>query len=74
LGIDLCLDNHIDAARRRGSDVFKNIDKQSEVLAYAKKKNVPIMVGGSGTRSSEEIIAEEVQRQNEADAGIGDDA
>ena len=40
--IALGLDNHIDAARRRGSDVFKNIDKQKAVLDYAKKQGVPI--------------------------------
>ena len=43
LGISLCLDNSIDAARRRGGDVFANIDKQAEVLAYAKAKGVPIV-------------------------------
>ena len=34
LAIDLRLDNPIDAARRRGADVFKNIDKQIEVEKY----------------------------------------
>ena len=42
LAIDVGLDNAIDAARRRGGDVFANIDKQSEVLAYAKLKGVTL--------------------------------
>jgi len=42
LAIDVGLDNAIDAARRRGGDVFANIDKQSEVLAYAKAKGVTL--------------------------------
>jgi capsid protein len=42
LAIDVGLDNAIDAARRRGSDVFANIDKQAEVLAYAKGKGVTL--------------------------------
>lgn len=50
LGIALALDNSIDAARRRGSDVFRNIDKQSEVLAYAELKGVPLKTGAMNDR------------------------
>jgi len=57
LGIDTGLDNAIDACRRRGGDVFANIDKQAEVIAYAKLKGVPLMSGGSGQRTIEEIVA-----------------
>ena len=32
--IELRVDNAIDAARRRGSNVFRNIDKQLEVEKY----------------------------------------
>ena len=34
LAIDLRLDNALDASRRRGADVFKNIDKQVQVEKY----------------------------------------
>ena len=66
LGIDIGLDNAIDAARRRGQNVFKNIDKQAQVIAYAKEKGVPILSGKSQTRSVEEVIAAEVTAQIEA--------
>lgn len=59
LGIDLALDNAIDACRRRGGNVFENIDKQAQVIAYAKEKGVPIMSGSSGQRTVEEIAATE---------------
>lgn len=45
LAIGMGIDNPVDAARRRGSDVFKNIDKTAQVLAYAKSKNVPVLIG-----------------------------
>jgi len=38
LAIDLHLDNAIDASRRRGADVFKNIDKQIEVEKYERER------------------------------------
>ena len=47
LAISLMLDNSIDAARRRGVDVFSNIDKQAVVLDYAKKKGVPMTFADS---------------------------
>ena len=56
LGIDIVLDNAIDACRRRGVDVFENIDKQAQVIAYAKKKGVPILSGSSGQRTVEEAV------------------
>lgn len=45
LAIGMALDNPIDAARRRGSDVFRNIEKTAQVLRYAEKMNVPILIG-----------------------------
>jgi capsid protein len=57
LGIDIALDNAIDACRRRGVDVFDNIDKQAEVIAYAKLKGVPLMSGQSGQRTAQETAA-----------------
>ena len=38
--IELRVDNAIDAARRRGSNVFRNIDKQLEVEKYEMNKRV----------------------------------
>jgi hypothetical protein len=55
LGIALCLDNSIDAARRRGSDVFANIDKQAEVIEYAKSKGVPITVSSMSDKTAAEV-------------------
>jgi hypothetical protein len=55
LAIGMCLDNPIDAARRRGSDVFKNIDKTAQVLRYAEKKQVPILIGDTPMGYTEEI-------------------
>lgn len=66
LGINIGLDNAIDACRRRGSDVFDNIDKQAQVIAYAKEKGVPIIMGNSGERTINEIVKAEVA---EADKG-----
>jgi capsid protein len=57
LGIDIGLDNAIDACRRRGSNVFENIDKQAQVIAYAKARGVPLMSGSSGQRTVQEITA-----------------
>lgn len=59
LGIDIGLDNAIDACRRRGADVFDNIDKQAQVIAYAKEKGVPLIMGKSGDRTIGEIVQEE---------------
>jgi len=38
LAINMMLDNSIDAARRRGGNVFENIDKQAIVIKYAAEK------------------------------------
>jgi capsid protein len=59
LGIDIGLDNAIDACRRRGSNVFENLDKQAQVIAYAKAKGVPLMSGSSGQRTVQEITETE---------------
>ena len=55
LGISIGLDNAIDACRRRGSDVFDNIDKQAQVIAYAKEKGVPLVAAGSADRTVSEV-------------------
>lgn len=47
MAIEIGLDNPIDAARRRGGNVFKNIDKIKEVQDYAKLKGVPLTIGSS---------------------------
>jgi hypothetical protein len=59
LGISIGLDNAIDACRRRGSDVFDNIDKQAQVIAYAKEKGVPLASVSAGERTAGEIDAAE---------------
>lgn len=65
LSIDIGLDNSIDAARRRGQDVFDNIDKQAQVIDYARQKGVPLLMGKSGARSIEEIVQDEVAKSDE---------
>jgi len=45
LAIGMGLDNPIDSARRRGSNVFTNIEKTAQVLRYAEKLKVPILIG-----------------------------
>jgi hypothetical protein len=52
LAISLMLDNSIDAARRKGQDVFSNIDKQAKVLEYARSKGVPMATGRSADRTT----------------------
>lgn len=59
--ISIGLDNPVDAARRRGGDVFKNLDKTAEVYDYAKKLGVPLMVGLPGQSS----VAEEESQRSE---------
>jgi len=58
LGISLGLDNAIDAARRRGGNVFENIDKQAQVYEYARAKGVPIAVG----RAADKTINDEDEK------------
>jgi capsid protein len=65
LAIDIALDNSIDAARRKGQNVFENIDKQAKVIAYAKSKGVPLLMGKAGARSIDEIIQDEVAASKE---------
>lgn len=59
LAIDIGLDNAIDACRRRGGNVFDNIDKQSQVVAYAKERGVPLVMARSGERTAGEIAKAE---------------
>ena len=54
--VNMMLDNSIDAARRRGSNVFDNIDKQAKVIAYATKMGVPISSIASNSRSVQEVV------------------
>jgi len=61
LGISLGLDNAIDAARRRGGDVFHNIDRQAQVIAYAKAKGVPLVTGRTADRTVDDAIRETVR-------------
>jgi len=63
LGIALGLDNPIDAARRRGMDVFDNIDKLSQVQNYAKERGVAIQVGTLNDRTIGDVVRDEVNRQ-----------
>ena len=65
LGIDIGLDNAIDACRRRGGNVFENIDKQSQVIAYAKEKGVPLIMGKSGDRTIGEIVKDATEQTEE---------
>jgi capsid protein len=58
LCINMMMDNRIDAARRRGADVFENIDKEAQVIAYAKDKGVPLSSIGAGERTVEEVNQE----------------
>ena len=70
LAISLMLDNSIDAARRRGSDVFKNIDKQAEVIAYAREKGVPIDWAAGGEQS----VADAAGRDEDEDEPDGEES
>lgn len=65
LGIDIGIDNAIDACRRRGGDVFDNIDKQAQVIEYARKKGVPLIMGKSGDRTINQVVADEVKSQSD---------
>ena len=60
LGIAIGLDNAIDACRRRGANVFENIDKQSEVIKYAQEKGVPLVIGKTTEKTINEIVREEM--------------
>lgn len=64
LGIALAIDNHIDAARRRGVDVFDNIDKIAKVQEYAKAKGVELKVSTAQDRTIGDIVREEVDRES----------
>ena len=69
LAISIGLDNAIDAARRRGGDVFANIDKTAQVMAYAKEMGVPMPMGAPGARTVEEIVQQEVAAAKENASG-----
>jgi len=58
-------DNIIDTCKRRGKDFYENVDKQSKALAYAKKHDVPIMIGDPGQVSVEQIEKTEGEESDE---------
>jgi capsid protein len=61
LGISLGLDNAVDAARRRGGDVFHNIDRQAQVIEYAKARGVPLVTGRTADRTVDDTIRDTVR-------------
>jgi capsid protein len=65
LGISIGLDNPIDAARRRGADVFENIDKIKRVQDYAKAQGVDLKFGSSTDRTISELVEEQVNRNED---------
>jgi capsid protein len=67
LAISLMLDNSIDAARRKGSDVFANIDKQAKVLEYAKEKGVPMVTHRQADSTETQTDAGETETGDDAD-------
>jgi capsid protein len=64
--ISIGLDNPVDAARRRGGDVFENIRKTARVYAFAKEHDVPLTVGLPGQTVIEEEGAAETEKQDDA--------
>lgn len=56
LAIEIGEDNPIDAARRKGSDVFANIDKTARVIEYAKEKGVPLSVSSVSNKTVEDLV------------------
>lgn len=69
ISISLGLDNPVDACRRRGGDVFENIDKIAEVQNYAKSKDVTIN-SGAGLSIDDELedaIQEALENKLEED-------
>lgn len=61
LGISIGLDNPIDAARRRGANVFDNIDKIAQVQEYATKKGVALVVASKSDQTTEDIVKAELE-------------
>lgn len=55
--ISVGLDNPIDACKRRSGDFFQNVLKISEAIEFAKKHNVPLMIGEPGQASIAEVEA-----------------
>lgn len=60
------LDNPIDICRRRGGNVFENIEKTARVYAAARKAGVPISFGDSGQSSVQEQIEIENDQKTES--------
>lgn len=69
LAIELRLDNALDAARRRGADVFKNIDKQLMVEAYEREERVrlglPERVSGDPAKYDAEAMIDDTDKENQ---------
>jgi len=68
LGISLAIDNPVDAARRRGMDVFKNIDKIAKVQEYARSKGVVLKVASSGDKTLNDAIDEKIEDEKKQDS------
>jgi len=66
LAINMMLDNSIDAARRRGGNVFENIDKQAIVIKYAAEKGVPMVSIKAGDRTVNEATDPDKDKSNDA--------
>jgi len=49
-------DNPVDIARSHGTDVWENIRKTGEVLAFAEQHGVPLVFAQSGSRSMAEVL------------------
>ena len=71
LAIEICLDNTIDACRRRGVDFFHNVDMQKIAIEYADENGVPMFTGTQRQQTIEEAIARTVndamEPQNDED-------
>lgn len=65
IAISLGLDNAIDAARRKGSDVFQNIDKQAQVIQYANERGVPIVTNPASEDTGMDLIIAGEQENNQ---------
>lgn len=71
--ISIGLDNPIDAARRRGGDVFENIDKTARVYEYAHERGVPIMIGMPGQATIDDAIGDKDDKGPGADGETNED-
>ena len=61
LGIEIGVDNVVDAARRKGGDFFRNIDKQEQAIKYAVDHKVPLTVASTTGVTIDQLITNAVQ-------------